>query len=93
MIQKLTGNRCQCPACRDFFNSTSTFDRHRTGHYANENSRRCLTAAELTARGWSRNALGFWIERAMHREAATTRTEPLRAPAPATTLQATHGRG
>jgi hypothetical protein len=70
---KLTGNRCRCAACGDLFNSTSAFDRHRAGTFAPRgtwpHSRRCLTADELHAKGWSRNAAGFWIERA--REATT----------------------
>lgn len=68
----LSGNRCQCPACGDWFNSTSTFDRHRVGTFESAgvaNTRRCLVEVELTARGWSLNAGGFWIER--RREAAT----------------------
>lgn len=56
----LTGARCQCAACRQGFNSVSTFDRHRRGK---PGSRYCLTPAELRAAGWSRNAAGFWIER------------------------------
>jgi hypothetical protein len=63
----LRGNRCQCTGCGDLFNSTSTFDRHRTGRYDVIGARRCLTSEELTARGWSRNAAGFWIERPMRR--------------------------
>jgi hypothetical protein len=74
---KLTGNRCRCSACGDYFNSTSTFDRHRAGTFAargtGSHARRCLTADELRAKGWARNAAGFWIERP--RKASTTRVE------------------
>ena len=74
---KLTGNRCRCGACGDYFNSTSTFDRHRTGKFAPlgvwPHSRRCLTPSEMEAKGWQRNSAGFWIERA--RQAATARVE------------------
>jgi len=81
----LTGNRCQCTACGDFFNSTSTFDRHRTGRFDVPGDRRCLSADELIARGWSRNTAGFWIERAMrstatgvfHRGRVTASSSPL----------------
>jgi hypothetical protein len=39
------GDVCQCMACGKVFNSTSAFDRHRTGeHGAN---RRCMTADEM----------------------------------------------
>lgn len=80
----LTGNRCQCTACGDWFNSTSSFDRHRVGAFEatmQANTRRCLSAGELTARGWVRNAAGFWIQR--QREAATIRVEGPRATLPA----------
>ena len=67
----LTGNRCQCAACGEYFNSTSSFDRHRAGDSSSRTSRRCRTPAELILRGWSRNTRGFWIERAMQRERST----------------------
>lgn len=71
---KLAGNRCKCTACGDCFNSDSVFARHRVGPYAKpgewQGSRRCLTAAEMTSKGWSRNGAGFWIRRA--REAVTS---------------------
>ena len=53
----LTGNRCQCPACGDYFTSTRAFDRHRVGQFGND--RRCLTATEMDAAGFARNARGF----------------------------------
>lgn len=80
----LTGNRCQCPTCADWFNSTSTFDRHRVGSFESAgvaNTRHCLAEAEMTARGWSRNAAGFWIER--RREAATISAQGPRVAPPA----------
>lgn len=85
---RLTGRRCQCAACGDYFNSTSTFDRHRVGYFdsaEHEGSRRCLHALEMLSRGWSRNEAGFWIER--RREAATTRVEAAREGWPATGVQ------
>ena len=51
---KLTGDRCQCTACGEYFNSTYAFDRHRVRYV-------CRTAEELRAKGWSVNAAGFWI--------------------------------
>jgi len=64
---KLTGQRSLCRGCNKVFSTTSTFDRHRVGEYPD---RRCLTAEELTAKGWSeregiwrtprRAALPFW---------------------------------
>ena len=59
---KLTGNRCQCPTCGECFTSTRAFDRHRIGSYAKPNqpnTRRCLTANEMDAAGFERNARGF----------------------------------
>jgi hypothetical protein len=61
---RLTGARCRCSACGDFFNSVSTFDRHRVGGWSDHGAhRRCLTADQMVVRGWQRNAQGFWIER------------------------------
>ena len=58
--RKLSGDRCQCSTCGEYFNSTHAFDRHRTGAYE-PLERRCLTATEMEARGMSRNVQGFWI--------------------------------
>lgn len=60
---KVSDRRCRCSGCGQFFNSVGAFDRHRTGPYAA--GRRCLTAEEMTARGWLHNAAGFWITGAM----------------------------
>lgn len=72
----LTGNRCQCSACGERFNSVSVFDRHRVGYFdsaEHRGARRCLHHREMLARGWSLNAAGSWIER--RREAATVCAE------------------
>lgn len=61
---KLTGNRCQCKGCGEYFNSAHTFDHHRVGHFAPINrpsTRRCLSVVEMLAKGWLRNEAGFWI--------------------------------
>ena len=67
-MPRLTGNRCQCPTCGEFFNGTQPFDKHRVGQYAQpgerHNTRRCLTVPEMEAAGFQRNAAGFWCERA-----------------------------
>lgn len=55
---KLTGRRCHCCGCGEYFNGERGFDRHRIGGYGV--NRRCLTVAEMTARSWHRNAAGFW---------------------------------
>jgi hypothetical protein len=62
-VPSLSGNRCRCGACGEVFNSTSAFDHHRTGTYR-PLARRCLTIAEMAARGMLRNAQNFWIEKA-----------------------------
>lgn len=41
MELKLTGNRCKCTACGEYFNSVAAFEKHRTGAYPN---RVCDTA-------------------------------------------------
>lgn len=56
---KLSGDRCRCCACGAHFNSTRAFDKHRRGDYGID--RRCLTAAEMLARGMAQNATGFWV--------------------------------
>lgn len=65
---KLTGNRCQCPTCGEYFNGVQPFDKHRVGRYAKpgkwHGTRRCLTTAEMEAAGFQRNYAGFWCERA-----------------------------
>lgn len=67
---RLTGNRCECTACGEHFNSISTFDRHRIGDSQSLNRSRCMSSEELILRGWSRSRLGFWIERAMRSDCA-----------------------
>ena len=57
---RLTGNRCQCPTCGDYFGSVRGFDRHRIGTVGGPD-RRCLTEAELLATGWHRSTRGFLL--------------------------------
>jgi len=64
IAHRLTGSRCRCSGCGDYFNSVSVFDRHRVGGWQGRTTdRRCLNASEMRARGWVLNARGFWIER------------------------------
>lgn len=61
---RLTGSRCRCVGCGEHFNSASVFDRHRIGSFGTlrrPDDRRCLTPAEMTAKGWAKNAAGFWV--------------------------------
>lgn len=55
---RLTGSRCLCRTCGQYFNSMSMFDAHRVGAYP---ERRCLSPDELAQRGYTHNLAGFWI--------------------------------
>jgi hypothetical protein len=60
----LTGDHNQCPGCGELFNSTYSFDLHRFGEhgvYVGEVRRRCLTVAEMEAKGMTKNKNGWWI--------------------------------
>lgn len=71
---RLTGSRCQCGGCGERFNSASVFDRHRVGpHGLNGAGRRCLDAAEMADRGWTRNPAGFWTRFSCGRHHGTAR--------------------
>jgi len=76
-MPRLTGNRCQCPTCGEYFNGVQPFDKHRTGEYAKpgecQGNRRCLAAPEMEARGFIRNAAGFWCDRAAAQHAMRPR--------------------
>ena len=56
---KLTGDRNQCQGCKEYFNSTSAFDKHRTGQHGDD--RRCLDADEMLSKGMAKNTAGFWV--------------------------------
>jgi len=56
---RLTGSRNQCQSCKQYFNSNTAFDKHRTG--AHGVNRRCRTTEEMTALGMLVNTAGFWI--------------------------------
>ena len=61
---KLTGDHNECAGCGELFNSTAAFDRHRTGSFGFHGkgvTRRCLTPAEMLAKGMSKNATGWWV--------------------------------
>lgn len=55
----LKGDRNQCQACKEYFNSTGAFNKHRTGKHGVD--RRCLTPEEMIDKGFSLNATGYWI--------------------------------
>jgi len=56
---KLTGRRNQCQGCKQYFNSTTAFDLHRTGKHGV--NRRCRTPEEMRDIGMLINSAGFWI--------------------------------
>ncbi|MGF6903926.1 hypothetical protein [Paraburkholderia sp. GAS348] len=60
---KLSGDRNRCGGCGEYFNSSYSFDRHRTGDFGKD--RRCMTAEEMTARGMVKNKDEFWITATM----------------------------
>lgn len=88
---KLTGSRCRCRACGEYFNSTKAFDRHRKDRQVlgdsglGEMVRVCRTPAELVFRGWSKNAGGFWVTESLSVDAQNRRSAApaaLAAPSP-----------
>lgn len=63
-----------CGACGEDFSSVKMFDAHRVGRHAytysqgvamdpiREDGRRCLSADEMTAKGWLSDARGRWSD-------------------------------
>jgi hypothetical protein len=79
---RLTGSRCD--ACGLRFLSVKGFDRHRTSSYERHgkpNTRRCLTIAEIAAKGFrQRSGNGLWVLEPMSDGAIATKrlaTRPL----------------
>ena len=60
---QLRGDRNQCQGCKQYFNSTHAFDKHRTGDHGK--NRRCLTSDEMIAKGMILGDDGFWRGSAM----------------------------
>lgn len=56
---RLTSQRNQCQGCKQYFNSNTAFEKHRTGKHGVD--RRCMTPDEMTALGMLVNDAGFWI--------------------------------
>jgi hypothetical protein len=73
-VMKLSGNRCQCTRCGTYFNRVSTFDKHRIGRFGID--RRCMTAAEMAAKGWRPNAAGFMVTGEGNWRPKTTTPQP-----------------
>ena len=71
---RLTGSRCVCRGCDEYFNSVRAFDRHRV--WESPTVRRCLSTDELVGKGMTINSSGFWITEPRlkhHVQPATTR--------------------
>ena len=58
-MKVLRGDRNQCQSCKEYFNSSGAFEKHRTGKYGVD--RRCRTPEEMIEKGFSLNAAGYWI--------------------------------
>lgn len=57
---RLTGDRCRCATCLEYFNSSAAFDKHRIGRF-DPPERRCRSVEEMAAAGMVRNARGYWV--------------------------------
>lgn len=57
--RRLTGSRCLCRGCGEYFNSVYAFDRHRV--WASPVVQRCLTDEDMVGKGMTINSSGFWI--------------------------------
>ena len=59
MKMKVYGDRNQCAACGELFNSSAAFDKHRTGEFGKD--RRCMTIKEMTDKKMAKNGHGYWV--------------------------------
>ena len=57
-MKRLNGDRNQCQSCKEFFNSTRAFDKHRTGQHGVD--RRCMTKDEMLAKEMFLGEDEFW---------------------------------
>lgn len=61
----LSGDRNQCPSCGEFFSSSYSFDKHRTGPFGKpdgvQSNRRCLSLPEMAEKGFLKNATDYWV--------------------------------
>jgi hypothetical protein len=57
--RKIRGDRNQCCACDEYFNSSNAFDQHRTGSF--NGNRRCLTVVEMQAKNFGKTKDDFWL--------------------------------
>ena len=73
MKKVLGAARNQCGGCREYFNSNTAFEMHRTGEHGVD--RRCMTVEEMKGKGMDVNAAGFWISMHMTRRLTTEEAE------------------
>lgn len=66
-------DRCQCPTCGLYFNSTYAFGEHRRGQM---NARYCLTEGDMLRRGWAKSESGHWMTK-LRRQPPPSRGGPL----------------
>jgi hypothetical protein len=57
--RKLTGRRCQCGGCGEYFNSLGAFEKHRVGDHGKD--RRCRSTDEMKSAGMALNPAGWWV--------------------------------
>jgi hypothetical protein len=57
-MKKLGASRNQCGGCKEYFNSNTAFEAHRTGSFGDD--RRCRTPEEMQARNYRLNKDGYW---------------------------------
>jgi hypothetical protein len=88
--RKLRGNRNQCAACLEYFNSCNAFDQHRTGSF--NGTRRCLTVVEMQAKNFGKTKDAFWLcpVTLKDRERLNRIRTKSKKPAPITTVTAHH---
>jgi len=56
---KVSGDRNQCTGCDELFNSSASFEKHRTGDFGKD--RRCMSVEEMTSKKMAKNAAGYWV--------------------------------
>jgi len=89
--RKLRGNRNQCAACLEYFNSCNAFDQHRTGSF--NGTRRCLTVVEMQAKNFGKTKDDFWLcpVSPKDRERLNRIRTKSKKPPPITTAALNHG--
>jgi len=89
--RKLRGDRNQCCACDEYFNSSNAFGQHRTGSF--NGNRRCLTVVEMQAKNFGKTKDDFWLcpVSPKDRERLNRIRTKSKKPAPITTVKPHHG--